>query len=153
MAEIFKKTVYFTIFQLIIWFIIASMQESYIYPPALTAKHYITMTLLFDGIFVTGLLQEHKKPLATLTLQGLNVCRIFIFFYLAATTVCFYMGNEAALTLLLSLTGYLLIPVYSGSNYWCCPTCGKRYGIRIWFFNHCPQCGKKLKKKANRRKS
>ncbi|WP_287714156.1 hypothetical protein [Blautia sp.] len=144
MLEILRKTLYFTLFQFFIWLLIAVIREPSIYSPVITIKHYIVLTLLFDGIFAFGLLQEKKRAHLTMTLRKLKMFRVFILFYAAITAVLFYLQKDAVLSLLFLLIGYFLMPAYTNSNLWCCPKCGKRYGMRIWFSNYCPHCKKRL---------
>lgn len=148
MSEIIKKTFCFTLLQILIWNMLAASLSSPFTNP-LPARTYILLTLFFDVIFACHLYIEHRMGPAFLTLWELNLLRIYLPFLLITAIAGCYYKEPVGITLFFISIINIAAPVFSTNNFWFCPKCGKRYGIRIWISHHCPCCSANLSKKRH----
>lgn len=149
MSEIIKKLIYFTLFQIPFCIMEAAALSSPFATP-LPISYYVLQTLLLDLILFCGLYIDYKRGPAFLTLWELNLLRIYLPVLLTGAIAGCYYKEPVGITLLFIFIINMVAPAFSTNNFWFCPKCGKRYGIRIWFSNHCPRCGGTFSEKRRR---
>ncbi|MDD5946136.1 MAG: hypothetical protein PUD43_10520 [Clostridia bacterium] len=71
---------------------------------------------------------------------------LFVFAVLFAMSVIMDKWSTASV-LLTVLLSYIISSAISQE--FCCPVCGRRYGLKIWFSKKCPRCGSAFERAEN----